>query len=51
MVEAFVPPVIITVIWAVIGIIGPFFARGPNRGLVFHKILWISNKLIIFIYF
>ncbi|XP_030572983.1 V-type proton ATPase subunit e [Drosophila novamexicana] len=33
MVEAYVPPLIITVIWAVIGIIGPFLARGPNRGV------------------
>lgn len=49
MVEAFVPPVIITVIWAVIGIIGPFFARGPNRGLAFHKILCILGKFIILI--
>ncbi|XP_013116102.1 V-type proton ATPase subunit e [Stomoxys calcitrans] len=33
MVEAYVPPLIITCIWAFIGIICPFFARGPNKGI------------------
>lgn len=46
-----VPPVVITVIWAVIGIIGPFLARGPNRGLVIHKILCLTSKNKTLIYF
>ncbi|XP_055854853.1 V-type proton ATPase subunit e [Episyrphus balteatus] len=34
MAAAFLPPVIISAIWAFIGIVCPFFAKGPNRGII-----------------
>lgn len=47
MVEAYVAPLIITCIWAFIGIICPFFARGPNKGWVLYFV-WFQISLLTY---
>lgn len=43
--EAWIAPMTLTIFWAIVGIIGPFFAKGSNAGFV-SSIKWAEFFLL-----
>ncbi|XP_053956675.1 V-type proton ATPase subunit e [Anastrepha obliqua] len=46
--KAWLPPIIITCFWAFIGIICPFFARGPNKGITQCCLMLVASTCWLF---